>query len=240
MIRVAFDAWLRRGNYFIGGFARRDGVTIRAIQLRLRRAMAFVLEASEAGSRLDSRLSSTLWFWAGSSLLTRCLGCYQNSRRRALVGEENHRECSQDRQSNQTASDLAVERFALPHSRCPFSAERAILLAQPPQSCLLCGCTHDLKDQRYLTKTNQFFQAFLFRWETTPRTSPNGCFKVTISTVTRRKGPFAILAGGFLRSLKNQNTSGPGEGRPRRKRKGQHPYLSHKPLNPSVAANAHQ
>jgi hypothetical protein len=39
--------------------------------------------------------------------------------------EKNRSERSEVCQSNETAFDFAVEGFALPHSRCPFSAERA-------------------------------------------------------------------------------------------------------------------
>lgn len=69
VIRVAFDADLCCGGNYIGSLLGWDGVAIRAVQLCLWRAMAFVLEGGEPRRSFDLRLSSTLWLWTDSSLL---------------------------------------------------------------------------------------------------------------------------------------------------------------------------
>ena len=73
VIRVTLDACFRGGSYFIGSFARRDSVTVRAIQLCLRRAVRFMLEAGV--EKRFFRLS--VGFWTGPPLLTARLGFYQ-------------------------------------------------------------------------------------------------------------------------------------------------------------------
>ena len=112
VIRVTLDACFRGGNYFIGSFARRDSVTVRAIQLCLRRAMGFMLEAriEERLSRLSVGVRTGLPLWA-----TR-LGFYQLGRGQ-LRGESDNRERTEDCESNQTASDLTVAPFALTQPR---------------------------------------------------------------------------------------------------------------------------
>lgn len=124
VIRVTLDAWLRRGSYFIGSFTQRDRVTFRANQLCLGLTMGFMLEVG-----IEERLSRlSVGFRTGLPLGTVRLGFYQLGRGQLVRGEKNNRECAEDCESNQTASDFAVARFALTQPRCPFSGTRDLIV----------------------------------------------------------------------------------------------------------------